>query len=144
MNPRLWPWRRRVELPAPDATPEPAPARSRQRRPASEFSRPYAPGGEAVPALPAEPPPALSLTIEEARAAIRAAGGDVIQVGFLARAYARQRSEEPESGETAAARRRLSELVAKRLRDRKLLEPDGRFELLDEPASPDDSADGAC
>ena len=56
-----------------------------------------------------------------------------MQVGFLARAYRRQREEEPESRETAVARKRLSELVAKRLRDRKLLEPDGRFELLEEP-----------
>jgi hypothetical protein len=62
--------------------------------------------------------------------AIRAGGGDVIQVGFLARAYLRQREEEPESAETAAARERLCALVAKRLKDRKLLAPDGRFELL--------------
>ena len=75
----------------------------------------------------------VSLTVEEAKTAIRAAGGDVIQIGFLANAYRRQREEEPGSKETAAARRRLSELVAKRLKDRKLLATEGRLELLEEP-----------
>lgn len=154
MKVRLLPWRRRVdpagdeparEEPTPEAPPqrpappaepdeEPtAPAATRLRQPASAFARPYAPGGEAAPALPAEPPARVSLTLEEAKKAIRAAGGDVIQIGFLGSAFVRHREEEPESRETAVARKRLCELVAQRLKDRKLLAPEGRFELLDEP-----------
>jgi hypothetical protein len=155
MKLRLLPWRRRVEPagdeparaePAPEAPPEPVlppaeteadeptpPVGARSRQPASAFERPYAAGGEAAPALPAEPPARVSLTLEEAKQAIRVAGGDVIQIGFLASAYGRHREEEPESAETAAARRRLCELVAQRLRDRKLLAPEGRFELLEGP-----------
>jgi hypothetical protein len=158
---RLWPWGQRaepaVEEPEPDepeageppaaelprppspaehpALPEDehrAPVRARPGQPASAFARPYAPEEEAAPALPAEPPAAVSLTIDEAKAAIRAAGGDVIQIGFLARAYLRQREEEPAGREAAAARKRLCDLVAKRLEDRKLLAPEGRFELLEE------------
>ncbi len=71
----------------------------------------------------------LSLTLDEAKAAIRAAKGDVIQVGFLAGDYKRHQEEDPASRETAAARAQLCELIAKRLRDRKLLAPDGLFEL---------------
>jgi hypothetical protein len=155
MKLRLLPRRRRVEPagdwpareePTPEAPPEPVlppsaakeeqptpPVGAHSRQPASAFARPYAAGGEAAPALPAEPPARVSLTLEEAKQAIRAAGGDVIQIGFLASAYGRHREEEPESAETAAARRRLCELVAQRLRDRKLLAPEGRFELLDVP-----------
>jgi hypothetical protein len=155
MKLRLLPWRRRVEPvgdepaseePAQEAPPEPAPPPAetqadeptpslgaRSRQPASAFERPYAADTEATPALPAEPPARVALTLEEAKQAIRAAGGDVIQIGFLASAYGRHRDEEPESGETAAARRRLCELVAQRLKDRKLLAPKGRFELLEEP-----------
>jgi hypothetical protein len=155
---RLWPQRRRDEPareeppaeekleeeptpppppppppPAPVSEAEaPAPARARPGQPASAFARPYAPEEEAAPALPAEPPAAVSLTIDEAKAAIRAAGGDVIQIGFLARAYLRQREEEPAGREAAAARKRLCDLVAKRLEDRRLLAPEGRFELLEE------------
>jgi hypothetical protein len=117
--------------PAPEAEP-PAPARARPGQPANAFARPYAPEEEAAPALPAEPPAAVSLTIEEAKAAIRAAGGDVIQIGFLARAYLRQREEEPAGREAAVARKRLCDLVTKRLEDRRLLAPEGRFELLEE------------
>jgi hypothetical protein len=120
----------------PTAAPRSGPVAPTRRpgQPASAFARPYAPQEEAAaPALPAEPPAAVSLTIDEAKAAIRAAGGDVIQIGFLARAYERQRQEEPGSREAAAARKRLSDLVAKRLEDRKLIAPEGRFELLDEP-----------
>ena len=154
MKLRLWPWRRRVEpaddepareeptqeAPEPAVPPAeteadetPAPAGARSRQPARAFARPYAAGGEAAPALPVEPPARVSLTLEEAKKAIRAAGGDVIQIGFLASAYGRHRDEEPESGETAAARRRLCELVAQRLKDRKLLATEGRFELLEGP-----------
>jgi hypothetical protein len=89
---------------------------------------------ESAPAPPApeeEPPARLSLTLDEAKEAIRAARGDVIQVGFLAGEYKRQQEEDPESRETAAARAQLCELIAKRLRDRKLLSPEGVFELRD-------------
>ena len=162
MKLRLLPWRRRVEPaedepvreePTQEAPPEPAlpPAAAkeeqptpsvgaRSRQPASAFARPYAAAGEAAPALPAEPPARVSLTLEEAKQAIRAAGGDVIQLGFLASAYGRHREEEPESAETAAARRRLCELVAQRLRDRKLLAPEGRFELLEGPPAREPTA----
>ena len=154
MKLRLWPRRRRDEpageetpaeeelgeepapAPVPPPPPEaepPAPPRARPGQPARGFARPYSQEKEAAPALPGEPPAAVSLTIDEAKAAIRAAGGDVIQIGFLARAYLRQREEEPAGREAAAARQRLCDLVAKRLEDRKLLAPEGRFELLDEP-----------
>ena len=82
-----------------------------------------------LPAREAELPAKVSLTLAEAKEAIRAARGDVIQVGFLAGAYKRHQEEDPRSGETAAARARLCEVIAKRLRDRKLLAPDGDFEL---------------
>lgn len=160
MKLRLWPWHRQPEPageepaadeaveaePTPSAppskpatTPEPEPERTaptavRPGQPASAFARPYAPDEEeAAPALPAEPPTAVSLTIDEAKTAIRAAGGDVIQIGFLANAYLRHRKDEPESRETAAARKRLCELVARRLKDRKLLTREGSFELLEDP-----------
>jgi len=72
------------------------------------------------------------LTIDEAKATIKEAGGDVIQVGFLASAYRRQLEEDPHSADSAAARKRLRDLVAKRLKDRALLAPDGSVELRDE------------
>lgn len=62
---------------------------------------------------------------------IREAGGDVIQVGFLASAYRRHLEDDPASAETAASRKRLHELVGKRLKDRGLLAPDGTVELRD-------------
>jgi hypothetical protein len=146
-------WRRSEgEEPAEEPAPKPVRPAPPPRQPASAFSRPYAPEQEAVeaeetqeveeaaPVLPPTPPGSLSLTIEEAKSAIRAAGGDVIQIGFLARAYQRQREEEPEGRETAAARKRLCDLVAKRLRDRNLLEPQGSFELLEEPPARRDTA----
>ena len=152
MKLRLWPWRRQASReepaaeqptseepftsPAPPPAPElerTAPPGVRPRQAASAFARPYAPGSEAAAALPTEPPAAVSLTIEEAKTAIRAAGGDVIQIGFLANAYLRHSEEDPRSKETAASRGRLCELVARRLKDRKLLAPEGRFELLEEP-----------
>src|SRR5919109_3201502 len=111
---RLWPRRGRAE-PASDepAAEEPAAPREPPRRqPATAFARPYAPGKEGAPDLPAPVPAEVSLTLEEAKAAIRAAGGDVMQIGFLANAYRRQREEEPQSRETAAARERLCALVA--------------------------------
>jgi hypothetical protein len=115
-----------------------------QRRPAPELEQ-EAPAVEEPPELqpPPEPPAAppapepelptkLSLTLDEAKAAIRAAKGDVIQVGFLAGDYKRHQEEDPGSGETAAARAHLCELIAKRLRDRKLLAPEGVFELRED------------
>jgi hypothetical protein len=153
MKLRLWPRRKSVE-PAPEepateepaqpAEPLPAPeaeqlARAivRPRRPANAFARPYSLGSEEIltPALPEVLPAKVSLTLDEAKTAIRAAGGDVIQVGFLASAYRRHREEGPESAEAAAAHQRLCELIGKRLKDRKLLAPEGIFELLEEAAA---------
>ena len=102
--------------------------------------RPREPGREeAVPheteAEPEDegPPTFLALTIDEAKATIKEAGGDVIQVGFLASAYRRHLDDDPQSAESAAARKRLGDLVAKRLKDRGLLAPDGTFELQEKP-----------
>jgi hypothetical protein len=160
MKLRLPLWRRRVEPaggepateepkteappqrpvpPAPKGEPT-APAGTRPRQAASAFPRPYALGGEAAPAPLGEPPARVSLTLEEAKKALRVAGGDVIQIGFLASAYARHREEEPESRETAVARKRLGDLVAQRLKDRKLLAPEGRVELLEEPPAREHTA----
>jgi len=150
MKLRVWPRPRSVEPASGEraregpAIEEPTQPPERARAPAAkQTAAPAAPPvkptsssahasvpGEEAPSLADEPPAELSLTLEEAKTAIRAGGGDVIQVGFLARAYLRQREEEPESAETAAGRERLCALVATRLKDRKLLAPDGRFELL--------------
>jgi hypothetical protein len=83
----------------------------------------------APPAHEPELPAKLSLTLDEAKAAIRGAKGDVIQVGFLAGEYKRQQEDDPMSAETRAAPAQLCDLIATRLRDRKLLAPDGTFEL---------------
>ena len=122
---RLWPRREAAEplveeqATAPVATALPAePAPAPEREPVPEA----APVSEEAPAK-------LSLTIDEAKGTIREAGGDVIQVGFLASAYMRNLEEDPESAETAASRKRLRELVGKRLKDRGLLAPNGTFEL---------------
>jgi hypothetical protein len=120
MRLRLWPRRTPAEAaseePAVEAHPEPPP------QPAAV--------AEPAPTMPqAELPARLSLTLDEAKAAIRGAKGDVIQVGFLAAEYKRHQSEDPESAETRAARAHLCDLIATRLRDRKLLAPDGTFEL---------------
>jgi hypothetical protein len=112
MKLRLWPQR---SLPEPE--PEPAPLEA----PPEPEPAPTAPDV----ALPAK----VSLTVAEAKEAIRAAKGDVIQVGFLAGEYRRRQLEDPRSRETAAARAQLCEVIAKRLRDRKLLAPGGVFEL---------------
>jgi hypothetical protein len=120
---RPWPRREAAEplveeqAPAPVATALPA-----EPAPAPE------PVPEAAP-VSEEAPAKLSLTIDEAKGTIREAGGDVIQVGFLASAYMRNLEEDPESAETAASRKRLRELVGKRLKDRGLLAPNGTFEL---------------
>src|SRR5919197_1284845 len=62
----------------------------------------------APPAPDAEPPAKVSLTLAEAKETIRA---------------------------TAAARAQLCEVIAKRLRDRKLLAPDGVFELREDASA---------
>jgi hypothetical protein len=106
----------------PDPVPEPAP------EPVHELPAPRSePGPEPEP----EPPAQVTLTIDEAKGVIKEAGGDVIQVGFLASAYRRNLEEDPESSETAASRNRLRELVGKRLKDRGLLASDGILELRD-------------
>jgi hypothetical protein len=87
------------------------------------------------PAPAPEAPAKVTLTIDEAKGVIREAGGDVIQVGFLASAYRRHLEEDPGSSETAASRKRLRELVSKRLKDTGLLAPDGVLELREEPAA---------
>jgi hypothetical protein len=116
MKLRLWPQRSPSEPAAEDAAVEAPP------------EPPVAP--EPPTPAPDEAPPAkVTLTLAEAKEAIRAAKGDVIQVGFLAGEYKRHHEEDSRSGETAAVRAQLCELIAKRLRDRKLLAPDGVFEL---------------
>jgi hypothetical protein len=104
----------------PEQEPEPEP----EAAPVEAPMEPAAP-----PAAEGELPARVSLTLDEAKEAIRAAKGDVIQVGFLAGDYKRHQEEDPGSGETRAARAQLCELIATRLRDRKLLAPDGVFEL---------------
>jgi hypothetical protein len=104
--------------PEPEPEPEPEPA-------LVEAPPQPAPAPAPEEGLPAK----VSLTLDEAKEAIRAAKGDVIQVGFLAGDYKRHQEEDPRSAETRAARAQLCELIATRLRDRKLLAPDGVFEL---------------
>jgi hypothetical protein len=118
MKLRLWP------RPAP-REPEPEPAAVE----APPEPEPMVAPQPAPPAPAEELPAKVSLTLDEAKEAIREAKGDVIQVGFLAGEYRRHRQEDPRSRETAAAREQLCDLIAKRLRDRKLLAPDGVFEL---------------
>ena len=139
MKLRLWPRREAPEPlieeeapaappapePEPEPVPEPAPVSAKQLPP---------PLVDREPDPEPEPAPAtVALTIDEAKGAIKEAGGDVIQVGFLASAYRRHLQEDPESAETAASRKRLRELVSKRLKDRGLLASDGTFELREEP-----------
>ena len=138
MKLRLWPRREAPEPlveeappapPAPEREPEPVPKPVRVRA-----TPPPPPLVEREPEPEPEPAPAtVALTIDEAKGAIKEAGGDVIQVGFLASAYRRHLQEDPESAETAASRKRLRELVSKRLKDRGLLASDGTFELREEP-----------
>jgi outer membrane biosynthesis protein TonB len=112
--------------------PEPVPAAEPEPEPVSEAAP--APEPEPEPEVEAGPEPVpaqLTLTIDEAKDAIREAGGDVIQVGFLASAYRRHYDEDPNSGETAASHRKLRDLVGKRLKDRGLLAADGSVDLRD-------------
>jgi hypothetical protein len=134
MKLRLWPRRVRVEPAPEEITPEePAAPPELEPEPEPELELPSAPPPPS-PSEEEELPAIVTLTLEEAKDAIRAASGDVIQVGFLAGAYKRSQDEDPRSAETRAARAQLCELVAKRLKDRKLLAPDGIFELRDESA----------
>jgi hypothetical protein len=122
---------------APEPEPDPAPAAVVEPEPEPEVE----PQPEVEPRFDAEPTPQpepepevpvqISLTIDEAKGVIKEAGGDVIQVGFLASAYRRQFEEDPKSAETAASRKKLGELVGQRLKDRGLLASDGVLELRD-------------
>ena len=124
--------------PEPEAEPEPEPESEPEPEPESEpepetepepVSQAAAPQPEPEPGAPSQ----VTLTIDEAKGVIKEAGGDVIQVGFLASAYRRHFEDDPHSAETAASRKRLRELVGKRLKDRGLLASDGTFELREEP-----------
>jgi hypothetical protein len=117
---------REVAPPRPDPVEEPAPELVREQPPLLAEAEPE-PEPEPEPELPAQ----LTLTIDEAKGVIKEAGGDVIQVGFLASAYRRNLEDDPHSQETAASRKRLRELVGKRLKDRGLLASDGILELRD-------------
>jgi hypothetical protein len=117
-----------VAVPRPDAVPESAPEPVDEPAPEPVDEPPERPTEpEPEPEVPAQ----VTLTIDEAKGVIKEAGGDVIQVGFLASAYRRSLEEDPESPETAASRKRLRELVGKRLKDRGLLASDGVLELRD-------------
>ena len=119
-----------VAAPRPDPVPEPAPEPVDEPAPEpvdEPPAEPAEPEPEPEPVVPAQ----VTLTIDEAKGVIKGAGGDVIQVGFLASAYRRNLEEDPESRETIASRKRLCELVGKRLKDRGLLASDGILELRD-------------
>ena len=148
---RLWPRREPADPvveqqaePATEAEPEPAdkPAEIEPPDPAPAVASiavepvPEAPVVAPPPPAPEPSPPSgapstVTLTIDEAKGAIKEAGGDVIQVGFLASAYRRNLEDDPGSAETAASRKRLRDLVGKRLKDRGLLAADGTVELRD-------------
>lgn len=145
---RLWPRREpseptvgEEEAPPPTQaapTPAPAPLAPVETAPPPAALVHVAPPPAETPTPPTDEPDApakITLTIDEAKGVIREAGGDVIQVGFLASAYRRHLEEDPASSETAASRKRLRELVSKRLKDRGLLAPDGVLELREEPAA---------
>jgi hypothetical protein len=136
-------------VPAPDPEPEPVPAAVVEAEPEPESEPALAAVVEAEPEPESEPeievdveptfeaepepevPAQITLTIDEAKGVIKEAGGDVIQVGFLASAYRRQFEEDPQSAQTAASRKKLRELVGQRLKDRGLLAADGVLELRD-------------
>jgi outer membrane biosynthesis protein TonB len=116
-----------VAAPRPEPVPEPTPEPVHEPEPEPVPE----PEPEPVPEPEPEVPPLVTLTIDEAKGVIKEAGGDVIQVGFLASAYRRNLEEDPASAETAASHKRLRELVGKRLKDRGLLASDGTLELRD-------------
>jgi hypothetical protein len=119
-----------VAAPQPDPVPKPAPDPV-DEPPPEPLEEPHAQHVTPEPGPEPEAPAQVTLTIDEAKGVIKEAGGDVIQVGFLASAYRRNLDEDPESTETAASRKRLRELVGKRLKDRGLLASDGILELRD-------------
>jgi outer membrane biosynthesis protein TonB len=119
-----------VAEPSPDPAPEPAPEPIDEPAP-EPVDQPPAQPSEPEPEPELEVPAQVTLTIDEAKGVIKEAGGDVIQVGFLASAYRRNLEEDPQSQETATSRNRLRELVGKRLKDRGLLASDGILELRD-------------
>jgi hypothetical protein len=119
-----------VAAPQPDPVPKPAPDPV-DEPPPEPLEEPHAQHVPPEPGPEPEAPAQVTLTIDEAKGVIKEAGGDVIQVGFLASAYRRNLDEDPESTETAASRKRLRELVGKRLKDRGLLASDGILELRD-------------
>ena len=130
MKLRLWPKREQAAEPEPAPAPgDPEPVVEPEPAPVVEEQPPAAAAPEPVAPGPSGPPESVSMTIDEAKAVIKAAQGDVIQIGFLTSAYQRHREEDPGSAETAAARKRLAELVGKRLKDRDLLAASGSFEL---------------
>ena len=125
-----------VAAPRPEPVPEPTPEPVHEPpalhlEPEPEPEPVPEPEPEPVPELEPEVPALVTLTIDEAKGVIKEAGGDVIQVGFLASAYRRNLEEDPASAETAASHKRLRELVGKRLKDRGLLASDGTLELRD-------------
>ena len=128
---RLWPRREHAEPVAGEETPPAVEAAAVKPAPVETAPPPPSPAPTDEPAPIAEAPAKVTLTIDEAKGAIREAGGDVIQVGFLASAYRRHLEEDPGSAETAASRKRLRDLVGKRLKDRGLLAGDGTVELRD-------------
>lgn len=119
-----------VAAPQPDPVPEPAPAPV-DEPPPEPLEEPHAQHMTPEPEPEPEAPAQVTLTIDEAKGVIKEAGGDVIQVGFLASAYRRQFQEDPQSAETAASRKKLRDLVGQRLKDRGLLASDGVLELRD-------------
>ena len=119
-----------VAAPRPEPVPEPTPEPVHEP-PALHLEPEPEPEPEPVPEPEPEVPALVTLTIDEAKGVIKEAGGDVIQVGFLASAYRRNLEEDPASAETAASHKRLRELVGKRLKDRGLLASDGTLELRD-------------
>jgi hypothetical protein len=109
--------------PPPAARARPAPARPRQ---APAFP---APPPSPVPEPAPDLPKVLSLTLDEATAALRGAGSDGIRIGFISREYLRAAEEE-----RPVARRKLVGVLTEQLRARGLLAEDGSFELREEPA----------
>ena len=90
-----------VAAPRPDPVPEPAPKPVDEPAP-EPVDEPPAEPAEPEPEPEPEVPAQVTLTIDEAKGVIKEAGGDVIQVGFLASAYRRNLEEDPESRETIA------------------------------------------
>jgi len=86
-----------VAAPRPDAVPESAPEPVHEPPALHIEPEPAAREPEPEPEVPAQ----VTLTIDEAKGVIKEAGGDVIQVGFLASAYRRSLEEDPASPETA-------------------------------------------